>query len=162
MSLSKAWFSPNDSRYHLIGSSNNLAVFQENYLELLGFEAEAKAVGIGEALIAGPIGLNSVAFRTEDGEHTFQSLMKRNVPAIPPETFSRPVELPNGTFDARFTVVRLEAKNLSTPNLFYCHHLLRNWYGAANGWIMLTVQLGSRTWWSLRPIQRATRNAFAI
>ena len=125
--------------HHSIGSSNNLAVFQENYLELLGFEAEAKAVGIGEALIAGPIGLNSVAFRTEDGEHTFQSLMKRNVPAIPPETFSRPVELPNGTFDARFTVVRLEAKNLSTPNLFYCHHLTPElvwrceWLDHANG-----------------------------
>lgn len=107
--------------HHSLGSSNHLAVFGDNYLELLGFEP-----GRGELrqdLWQSPPGLSGLVWKTGDAGAVWRYLESQDLDGEPPACFSRPVFLPDGTEDqARFHTVRLRPTLIANGRSFFCQH----------------------------------------
>jgi len=106
--------------HHTLGSSNHLAVFDDNYLELLGYE-EGRQTERAD-LWKHPPGLTGLVFKTTDSLALHASLADRSIPVESPAEFSRPVVLPDGTHDAAFRVVRLGSQLVPNGRVFFCHH----------------------------------------
>ncbi|MGH7152507.1 MAG: VOC family protein [Acetobacteraceae bacterium] len=108
--------------HHSLGSINHLAMFDPDYLELLGTGDPGSAA---RADLAGfPVGLNGLVFKLQDAATRQAQLVAEGVPALPVVSFSRPVVLPNGTRnDARFNVVRLESRAVFDGRVYFCEHL---------------------------------------
>lgn len=106
--------------HHTLGSSNNLAIFGENYLELLGYlpGREAKRAD----LWAHPPGLSGLVFKSVDADLVSTALEQRGVAAEKPVSFARPVSLPGGAQDAKFRVVRVSTELVQNGRTFFCHH----------------------------------------
>lgn len=107
---------------HTLGSINHLAVFENDYLELLGFDPAGEKVR--PDLLEWPVGLNGLVFSLEQPEEMQRELEKRGVPVDEVQHFSRPVNLGEGVIqEARFQVVRLRAGTASFGRVYFCHHL---------------------------------------
>jgi hypothetical protein len=122
---------------HTLGTINHLAIFGTDYLELIGLEPGVETVR-GEILRA-PFGLNGLVFGTEDSLRLYGALKQAGLAVAEPVEFSRPVEMPNGTEDARFRVVRMEPSAAPYGRVYFCHHFTRHlvwrdeWRHHANG-----------------------------
>lgn len=104
--------------HHSLGSSNHLAIFGENYLELLGYEPSR------EALWQAPPGLSGLVWKTRDADAIYRHLQQRQLADAPPASFFRPVTLPDGRVqEARFRTVRLQASRIPDGRSFFCQHL---------------------------------------
>jgi len=107
---------------HTLGSENHLAVFETDYVELLGFDPAGGK--IRPDILAWPVGLNGLVFSLDQPEEFYGDLHSRGVPADEPQAFSRPVNLGAGlSHDAQFRVVRLRAGTASFGRVYFCHHL---------------------------------------
>jgi hypothetical protein len=130
-------FSLTERGHHTLGTSNHLALFQQDYLELLGVEAGRPNPGWD--IVANAVGIQGLAFKTGDADALYWRLTEDRLPALPPEEFSRPVTLREGTFDARFKVVGVNPSPLQGVRFFFCQHLTphlvwrREWQSHANG-----------------------------
>lgn len=122
--------------HHSLGSSNNLAIFQNNYLELLGFEKgkELKRPELMEA----PRGLTAVVWRCPDLDAVVNRLDETGLKIEDPTHFVRPVDTSDGSFDAAFAVINFPKKGFAEGRSFFCHHKTRHlvwreeWQGHAN------------------------------
>ncbi len=121
--------------FHTLGSMNHLAIFGTEYLELI-----ATPTGSGRAeILQAPPGLNGLVFGTDDLAAVYRALSASGVAADPPNEFSRPVALADGTRDAVFRTVRLRPGTTEAGRLYFCHHLTRDlvwrdeWRHHANG-----------------------------
>lgn len=105
--------------HHTLGSQNNLAILGADYIELLG-------VPPGPAnrtdVLDWPAGLNGLVFKDWDADRTHAALHGAGVPVLPPQSFSRPVDMPSGPRDAAFRTVRLHRDAAPAGRLFFCHH----------------------------------------
>ena len=130
-------FSLTERGHHTLGTSNHLALFQQDYVELLGVEAGRPNPGWD--IVANAVGIQGLAFKTGDADALYRRLTEDRLPVQPPEEFSRPVTLPEGTFDARFRVVGVDPSPLRGVRVFFCQHLTphlvwrREWQSHANG-----------------------------
>lgn len=106
--------------HHTLGSSNNLAIFGDNYLELLGYLPERAAKRAD--LWAHPPGLSGLVFKSVDPDLVASALAQRGVAAEKPVSFARPVSLPGGAQDAKFRVVRVSTELVQNGRTFFCHH----------------------------------------
>jgi catechol 2,3-dioxygenase-like lactoylglutathione lyase family enzyme len=106
--------------HHTLGSSNHLAIFGENYLELLGYEPGRQTQRAD--LWKHPLGLTGLVFKTTESLALHTALADKGVPVENPAEFSRPVSLPDGTRDAAFRVVRLGPQLIPNGRVFFCHH----------------------------------------
>ncbi len=106
--------------HHTLGSSNNLAILGTDYVELLGV---VPGVGNRTDVLDWPAGLNGLVFKTFDSDATFAALQSAGVPVLPPQEFSRPVDILGGVRDAAFRTVRLERDAVPAGRVFFCHHL---------------------------------------
>jgi hypothetical protein len=133
---------------HTLGSINHLAVFESDYLELLGFS-------LGQSpradIASFPIGLNGLVFSTESADDLFQEIRRKDLPVEQPQTFSRPVNLSEGVDDARFRAVRFKDGGASFGRVYFCQHLTpslvwrREWEDHPNGATALTrVSIAAR------------------
>jgi hypothetical protein len=133
---------------HTLGSINQLAVFESDYLELLGFS-------LGQPprtdIASFPIGLNGLVFSTESADDLFQELTGKDLPVEQPQTFSRPVNLSEGIDEARFRAVRFKHGGASFGRVYFCQHLTpglvwrREWQDHPNGATALTrVSIATR------------------
>lgn len=113
-------FSLTPRGHHTLGSINNLAILGTDYLELLGV---APGGGGRTDVLDWPAGLNGLVFKTFDSDGTFAALQGVGVPVLPPQAFSRPVEMPAGPREAAFRTVRLERDAAPAGRVFFCHHL---------------------------------------
>lgn len=114
-------FSLTERGHQSLGTSNHLAIFGENYLELLGYEA-GKSTARPDVRQAPP-GLTGLVFKTQDSHGLFSALQARNIGVETPAEFFRPVRLPDGTTqEARFRTVRLAAELVRNGRTFFCHH----------------------------------------
>jgi hypothetical protein len=116
----KLGFALTERGHHSLGSSNHLAIFGENYLELLGFE-HGKRVSRPD-IVDAPPGLSGLVFKTDDSLALYDAIQARGIAVETPAEFFRPVRLPDGTHDARFRTVRLGAELVRNGRTFFCHH----------------------------------------
>lgn len=107
--------------YHTLGSINALAIFQTDYLELLGLppgKEEARP-----ELSGAPAGLNGVVFKTDDADATYTHLQSLGITANEPKSFSRPVTLADGaTRDVKFRTVTLASEIFPAGRFYFCEH----------------------------------------
>ena len=109
---------------HSLGSINHLAVFADNYLELLGYEPGKP---LRPDILQYPAGLNGLVFNSEDSATTYRKMLENNVPAEEPIALFRPVELGDGKReDARFRVVRLPGQTIPGVRTYFCHHFMKH------------------------------------
>ncbi|HEY0328285.1 MAG TPA: VOC family protein [Rhodopseudomonas sp.] len=106
--------------HHTLGSSNNLAIFGNDYLELLGYLPGRETQRAD--LWAHPPGLTGLVFKSVDADLAYCTLQARGVPVQPPMSFARPVTLAEGTHDARFKVIRVSGGQVENGRTFFCHH----------------------------------------
>jgi hypothetical protein len=132
--------------HHTLGSSNNLAIFGTNYLELLGFlpGSETKRADLWTY----PPGLSGLVFKSVEADLVYSTLKDRGVPVQEPLSFARPVDLPGGVQDARFKVIRVSGDDVQNGRTFFCHHD--------------TPQLVWRPEWQVHPNGAAEIVEFAI
>jgi Glyoxalase-like domain len=106
--------------HHTLGSSNHLAMFTNDYLELLGFGAG----GASRAeLQPFAIGLNGLVFKAENADEIYRHALAADLPILPVQSFSRPVTLAGSTRDARFRTTRLDPKEVPMGRVYFCEHL---------------------------------------
>lgn len=119
--FSRLGFQLTERGHHSLGSSNHLAVFGSDYLELLGFMPGNE--GKRPDLMTHPLGLTGLAFRADDPALVYDTLRARGLPALEPMAFQRPVALPDGSSaEARFTIVRFSPGTVPNGRSFFCHH----------------------------------------
>ena len=106
--------------HHTLGSVNNLAILGTDYIELLGVPP-----GEGRTdVMDWPAGLNGLAFKTLDSNGTYAALNAAGAPVLPPQEFSRPVDMGAGAAeDAAFRTVRALREATPSGRMFFCHHL---------------------------------------
>ncbi|HTU53568.1 MAG TPA: VOC family protein [Acetobacteraceae bacterium] len=114
-----------DRGHHTLGSSNHLAMFATNYLELL---SPGPPGGTIRPELAGfPPGLNGLVFATDDADARHRDLQARGVDVREPQSFSRPVTLADGTTrDARFRTTHLSRSEVPFGRLYFCRHFTRD------------------------------------
>lgn len=121
--------------HHSLGSSNHLAVFGSNYLELLGFPP-----GQGHRrpeLLEHPLGLSGLAFRADDAGLDHARLQTGGVEVSPVRHFSRPVSgtpgAPDVDAEVRFSTFQTFIEPPLPGRVFYCQHHTpeRVWQDAA-------------------------------
>ncbi len=123
--------------FHTLGSINHLAVFGADYLELIGLPPG----GAGRReLMDWPVGLNGLVFATGDADALHAALRAGEVSCEPPQSFSRPVTLADGsTRNAVFRTVHLPKETTEAGRLYFCAHATRDlvwrdeWRRHANG-----------------------------
>ena len=109
--------------HHTLGTSNHLAIFGDDYLELLGYEPPQAAAQSDKPMWQYPNGLIGLAFKPGDVHDVARRLKARGVPVDEPLSFSRPVALPGGRVaDARFQVLHLPADTSAGGVVFFCQH----------------------------------------
>lgn len=122
--------------YHTLGSMNHLAMFGTDYLELI---AAPPGDTRRPEILSAPEGLNGLVFGSEDAAATYFALRSAGVSVQPPQQFSRPVALEDGTRDAAFRTVALTPGTVPAGRLYFCQHLTRDlvwrdeWRHHANG-----------------------------
>lgn len=122
--------------YHTLGSTNHLAIFGTDYLELI-------AVPPGKTdrndILGYPAGLNALVFGCEDSNALYAALAAVGAPIQTPNDFSRPVAFEGGSGDAAFRTTRLLPSAFQAGRLYFCEHRTRNlvwrdeWRRHANG-----------------------------
>lgn len=113
-------FSLTPRGHHTLGSVNNLAILGTDYLELLGVPPGADG---RTDVLDWPAGLNGLVFKTFNSDRAFAALQEAGMPVLPPQAFSRPVEMTGGPRDAAFRTVRLERDAVPAGRVFFCQHL---------------------------------------
>lgn len=106
--------------YHSLGSMNNLIVFGTNYLELIGLDPTNP--NPRKELLDWPIGLNGLVYGSDDIDATKARLQSRQLPALEPKSFSRPVTVDGKEVEARFRTVHMDPKFFPASRLYFCEH----------------------------------------
>ncbi|HQT78898.1 MAG TPA: VOC family protein [Rhodopila sp.] len=106
--------------HHTLGSSNNLAIFGTNYLELLGFGQNG---GMRPELMPFPAGLNGLVFKTDNAADTAARAQQAGIAASPASAFSRPVTVDGTTRDAKFRTTHLPPDVSGIGRVYFCEHL---------------------------------------
>lgn len=123
--------------HHTMGSSNHLAIFGTDYMELLGYEPQnaERAAHLWQM----PVGLGGLVFKPGPDAGFRDAVIARGVPAQPSREFSRPVEVPEGSRDAAFRVTHLDDSVAFNGRVFFCHHFTpelvwrKEWQDQPNG-----------------------------
>ena len=104
---------------HTLGSSNRLAMFAADYLELLGFGEGGTS---RPEIQPFPIGLNGLVFKADDAERVYRHALAAGLPIRPVQSFSRPVMLADGAHDAGFRTTRLDPDKVPMGRVYFCEH----------------------------------------
>ncbi|MGY5809013.1 VOC family protein [Rhizobium sp. LEGMi198b] len=116
----KLGFSLTPRGYHTLGSINHLAVFGENYLELLGFPEENDRKR--SDLWSYPMGLNGLAFRATDAAGLQRDLGNAGKSVTEWQDFSRPVDVGGTEKSASFRTFQIGKEAISNGRFFFCQH----------------------------------------
>ena len=125
--------------HHSLGSINHTVVFEDDYLELLGYPPGAPPARRPE-LVTRPLGLMATVLHSADADATHAELRQAGLAPRPVQAFTRPVALAGGAGgDASFRVTRLEPDAVPGSWFYFCQHLTpalvwrREWQAHANG-----------------------------
>lgn len=113
-------------RHTELKSANHTVMFADDYVELLAIEEATPATAAWSEFLKTREGLASVALKTADADAAQAELAAAGVSDGPAVDFGRPVELPEGRRDARFTIARLAAAATPGGRMFLCQHHTRD------------------------------------
>jgi hypothetical protein len=126
--------------YHSLGSINHLMMFGSDYAELIGLPEAARATGTARADIANAaLGINGLVFKSANVDDTYAHLQALGMSGDPPKSFSRPVDLADGSKDACFRTVAVRNGVFPGGRVYFCEHLTPElvwrpeWQSHANG-----------------------------
>jgi len=112
-----------DRGYHTLGSINHLMMFTTDYIELIGLPEIPTAEKPGRPdIVKASVGINGLVFKTADADETFDHLQAIGMAGNPPNAFSRPVKLAEGTSDARFRTAHLPTGTFPGGRIYFCEH----------------------------------------
>lgn len=123
---SRLGFSLSPRGYHSLGSQNHCLMFQRDYVELLAVPKPHPVMQSFMDFLAVGEGVGAIALATKDANGLAGSLNKSGIQAEAPVDFSRPVELPGGTREAKFRIVQLPAQATPGCRMFACQHFNRD------------------------------------
>ncbi len=106
--------------YDSLGSIHHLMVFGSDYLELIGLTGEAE--NTYPELLASPIGINGLAFKTSDVDQTFAHLQALGMAGDPPRTVERAVHLSGGWVTLTFRMVTVRSDVFPAGRVYFCEH----------------------------------------
>jgi len=108
--------------YHTLGSQNHCVMFGRDYIELLAIPRPHPAMQYFTDFLARGEGLAAVALGCDDAVGAHAELRSAGIEADPPLDFSRPVELSDGTHDAKRRIVQLPIAQTPGCRAFLCQH----------------------------------------
>jgi catechol 2,3-dioxygenase-like lactoylglutathione lyase family enzyme len=104
-------------------SANHTILFPTGtYLELLGIEEQRPVNAHYAAFLRQREGIAAIALKTPDARAAAGPLTAAGFPASEPVDFGRPVELPQGTRDANFTITQIDPAATPAGRVFLCQH----------------------------------------
>ncbi len=106
--------------YHLLGSMNHLMVFGNDYLELIGLPGEAEDAC--PEILASPVGINGLVFKTSDVDQTFAHLQALGMAGDPPRNLSHTVYLSSGEATVTFRIVTVRSDVFPAGQVYFCEH----------------------------------------
>lgn len=113
--------------YHSMGSENHCVMFEHDYFELLTVPRPHPATRYFQSFVEeGGDGLCALALMTDDAAGFHDELARSSVASAAPLDFSRPVELPEGTFDAAFRITQVDLEATPAGRVFACQHFTRD------------------------------------
>ncbi|MBU6284658.1 MAG: hypothetical protein EBT36_08970 [Betaproteobacteria bacterium] len=109
-----------DRGFHSLGTINHLIIFENSYIELLGYlpENRDKRPEVRDA----PAGLNAWVWRSQNAALTYQQCLARGAPVSAPDRFSRPVQVGDVRDDAVFQTVRVPPEESQAGRYYFCQH----------------------------------------
>lgn len=106
---------------HNLGSSNRIAVLDNCYLEILGWEANTTPVR--KEIANEPCGFNALVFRTNNADFCYQSLKDMGFEPNPIQDLSRPVRFGDGLKQAKFRTIRFTIQPIPGIRIYFCEHV---------------------------------------
>jgi hypothetical protein len=127
--------------HHTLGSSNHCIMLGPDYIELLYSPPDNAhpSRAYYTEFAAGGDGLAGIAVATDSAKGLYGELLWAGFNPSDPVEFSRPVDLPGGTQDAKFRITQVDPAKTPGAKLFACEHLTRDvvwrpeWQRHANG-----------------------------
>ncbi|TPG41886.1 VOC family protein [Roseomonas nepalensis] len=116
----KLGFALTERGHHSLGSSNHLAILEEDYLELLGVEPGREAARVD--FLQNPTGLAGLVFKPPADASFATSLRARGLQVEEPREFHRPVRTTDGVAEARFRTTTLSDPRTANGRVFFCQH----------------------------------------
>ena len=112
--------------YHTMGSVNHCVMFEHDYVELLAIPTEHPALNFYREYLKNGDGLVAIALMTDDANGLHHELTGAGIKSDAPLDFSRPVVLPEGTFDAAFRITQIDTVHTAAGRMFACQHFTRD------------------------------------
>ncbi|CAO3423486.1 VOC family protein [Azospirillum endophyticum] len=104
-------------------SANHTILFPTGtYLELLGIEEQRPANAHYAAFLRQREGIAAIALKTPNARAAAGPLTAAGFPVSESVVFGRPVELPEGTRDASFTITQIDPAATPAGRVFLCQH----------------------------------------
>lgn len=105
---------------HCLGSINHLAVFRNNYLEVIGLPTDGGT--LRQEILDSPTGIDGLVLASTNAEASHASLARAGFALQPVQHFSRPVEIDGIRRVARFSTVRLLPGQIAAGRVYVCQH----------------------------------------
>jgi len=110
-------------RHTELKSANHTVMFQGgDYIELLGIEEQRPINAHYAAFLRQREGVAAIALKTADARAARDPLTAAGFTAAETLDFGRPVELPEGTREARFSITQIDPATTPGGRVFLCQH----------------------------------------
>ncbi|WP_431856233.1 VOC family protein [Azospirillum sp.] len=113
-------------RHTELKSANHTIMFPDDYVELLAIEEPNPATAAWSEFLKTREGLAAAALKTADARSTQAELAGAGLSGGEAVDFGRPVDLPEGRRDARFTITQVAPAATPGGRMFLCQHHTRD------------------------------------
>ncbi|HYH38840.1 MAG TPA: VOC family protein [Azospirillum sp.] len=113
-------------RHTELKSANHTIMFADDYVELLAIEEPNPATAAWSEFLKTREGLAAAALKTADARAAQAELAAAGLSGGEAVDFGRPVDLPEGRRDARFTITQVAPAATPGGRMFLCQHHTRD------------------------------------
>ncbi|PWC42335.1 VOC family protein [Azospirillum sp. TSO22-1] len=113
-------------RHTELKSANHTIMFADDYVELLAIEEPSPATAAWSEFLKTREGLAAAALKTADARSAQAELAAAGLSGGEAVDFGRPVDLPEGRRDARFTITQVAPAATPGGRMFLCQHHTRD------------------------------------
>jgi len=119
-------FHVTDLSHHPMGTGNRLIVFQNNFIEILAVskpeEIDPSTKAMVEGFLSNRSGISGIAMLSSSQQDDLARLEAQNAPALLPNSFQRPITLPDGSLgEADVDIVMSLNQETPLTFLFFSH-----------------------------------------